>query len=91
MTAPAIAPRSAGASQPPAQPAFSRFVRPGQTVAHLFPRGAGWSRCLCRALLWTAALQHAADEPVDADCAALGAAIESASESEKRAWLGGDR
>lgn len=33
-----------------------RLRRPGTDIAHLFPERAGWSRCLCRAIPWSAAL-----------------------------------
>lgn len=33
------------------------WVRPGDTVAHAFSTGPGWSRSVCRAERWSAAVR----------------------------------
>lgn len=43
------------------RPKVVRMVRRGDTVAHLFSSGPGWTRSLCRDVMWTAALQTPAD------------------------------
>lgn len=52
------------------------WVRPGDTVAHAFSRGPGWSRSCCRDERWTAAVRK--PHKLDTTCPECQALVDGA-------------
>lgn len=52
------------------------WVRPGDTVAHAFSTGPGWSRSMCRSERWSAAVRK--PHELDTTCHECSALVDEA-------------